>query len=374
MEEKKINYEFKILYVIGMLLVISGHYGSGLLSFRQLFPYDTFHIPLFIFASGYFFKIHTAADKSSFIGFVRRKFRRLVIPYYLWMAVYLAVGYLLNRYTIMDIRGGITSLFTFFTEPILYGHGAEYNVSSWFLLTLFLVEFCYAAFRYLCRVIGLTNEYIILSLLLLVSAGAQILSAAEIAFSMKRVLVQIGYLMFWYDVGYLYHCRWEAITRRWKNWQVLFPVVAAALLLRLFYDPGKDVISVIFSARFYPNILYVYFRAALGIIFWLRISYVITPRMKNCRPILYFADHTFSLLMHQGMAGLAINAVIRKFFPLHIDDSLFTTQIWYHLYTKHHFWTVIYVLLIPILILIPVYIYDKAKECAKQRNREVMLR
>ena len=372
MEEKKTNYEFKILYVLGMLLVISGHYGSGLMSFRQLFPYDTFHIPLFVFASGYFFKIRTVSNKSELFAFLRRKFRRLVIPYYLWMAVYLVVGYLLNKYTIMDIQGGITSFVSFFTEPILYGHGAEYNVSSWFLLTLFFVEACYAAFRYFCRAVSLTDEYLILMILLLLAVAAQLLSAAETVYSMKRILVQIGYLMFWYDVGYVYHSKWEAITRRRKNWQVLIPVIAAAFLLRMFYDPGKDVISVIFSARFYPNIPYVFFRTALGITFWLRVSFILTPWLKNCRPVLYFADHTFSLLMHQGMAGLVINTVIRHFFPARIEDSLFTTQIWYHLNTSRHIWTVIYVLLIPVMILVPVFLYDRVKNRIKGKNREAV--
>ena len=362
MEEKKINYEFKILYVIGMLLVISGHFGSMLLSFRGLFPYDTFHIPLFLFASGYFFKISSVSDKSAFLAFLRRKFLRLVVPYYLWMAVYLVAAWLLNQYTIMDIRGGITSFVSFFTEPIVYGHGAEYNVSSWFLLTLFLVEACYAAFRLFCRAVGITNDYLNLSILFLLAVGAQLLSAADLVFSLKRILVQIGYLMFWYGVGHVYHTRWEEKTRRRKNRQVLLPVVGAALLLRLFYDPGKDVTSIIFTGRFYPNIPYVFFRAALGIVFWLRACRILTPWLKNCRPVLYFADHTFSLLMHQGLAGLAINAVIRCVLPSRIDDSLFTRVIWYHLNVYHNIWTIVYVLCIPVMILILVYLYDRARK------------
>lgn len=80
MTQKKVNEEFKTVYAVGMLLIISGHFGSGMLTFHQLFPYDTFHMPLFMFVSGYFYKLENSQNISSVAAYVKKKFTRLIIP------------------------------------------------------------------------------------------------------------------------------------------------------------------------------------------------------------------------------------------------------------------------------------------------------
>ena len=54
-----IDYRFKIIYTISMLSVIADHCrGKGSIEFniQGWFPYSSYHMPLFMFASGYFFK------------------------------------------------------------------------------------------------------------------------------------------------------------------------------------------------------------------------------------------------------------------------------------------------------------------------------
>ena len=54
----KTDYRFKILYAIGMIMVVAGHYteGGGINILANWFPYYGFHLGLFLFASGYFYK------------------------------------------------------------------------------------------------------------------------------------------------------------------------------------------------------------------------------------------------------------------------------------------------------------------------------
>ena len=52
---KKINYQFLILQAIGIILVVLGHKGGISLATDWFAPYS-FHILLFIFISGYFYK------------------------------------------------------------------------------------------------------------------------------------------------------------------------------------------------------------------------------------------------------------------------------------------------------------------------------
>lgn len=51
------NYTFKILYCTGIILVVCGHCNNGGLNlFFDWFPPYGFHLALFVFSSGYFYK------------------------------------------------------------------------------------------------------------------------------------------------------------------------------------------------------------------------------------------------------------------------------------------------------------------------------
>ena len=52
---KKRDYTLSFLYFFGILMVIDCHTGFGLSFLSNLFPYDSFFMPLFFFCSGYFF-------------------------------------------------------------------------------------------------------------------------------------------------------------------------------------------------------------------------------------------------------------------------------------------------------------------------------
>ena len=54
---KATDYRFKILYCIGMIMIVAGHCdGGGINLLSDWFPYYGFHLGLFLFASGYFYK------------------------------------------------------------------------------------------------------------------------------------------------------------------------------------------------------------------------------------------------------------------------------------------------------------------------------
>ena len=54
---EKVNYQFKLLYAFGMIFIVAGHCGNGGISlFYDWMPPYAFHIGLFVFASGYFYK------------------------------------------------------------------------------------------------------------------------------------------------------------------------------------------------------------------------------------------------------------------------------------------------------------------------------
>ncbi|MDE6185294.1 MAG: hypothetical protein K2G39_07720, partial [Lachnospiraceae bacterium] len=52
----KENKTFRILSAIGIILVVAGHLGYNLFEIGDLFPYYSFHVAVFLFISGYFYK------------------------------------------------------------------------------------------------------------------------------------------------------------------------------------------------------------------------------------------------------------------------------------------------------------------------------
>ena len=52
----KENKIFRILSAIGIILVVAGHLGYNLFEIGDLFPYYSFHVFIFLFVSGYFYK------------------------------------------------------------------------------------------------------------------------------------------------------------------------------------------------------------------------------------------------------------------------------------------------------------------------------
>lgn len=76
------NTKMNVLKALGIVLVVTGHYAGSVLPW---FPPYSFHMALFIFISGYFYKKHYE-DKIR--NFTRKKFLNLVVPYYKWNLFY----------------------------------------------------------------------------------------------------------------------------------------------------------------------------------------------------------------------------------------------------------------------------------------------
>ena len=79
-----VDYRFKIIYAISMLSVISDHCrGKASIEFniKGWFPYSSYHMPLFMFAAGYFFK---QKNVDSTFKYIIGKFKKLILRIYIY--------------------------------------------------------------------------------------------------------------------------------------------------------------------------------------------------------------------------------------------------------------------------------------------------
>lgn len=125
---------------IGILLVIIGHNNFNPILKTIIF---TFHMPLFFFINGYLY--HYIKYKQNARGFIYKKFKRLVVPYFITNIIILCTFTLLFSFKLYPSFNGNSPVENLI--GILYGNGAPLNpstlftnkldVQSWFLLSLF---------------------------------------------------------------------------------------------------------------------------------------------------------------------------------------------------------------------------------------------
>ena len=130
-----INQKFNLLSALGIILVVGGHCG---INFIHQFPVYSFHMPLFIFISGYFFHAY------DFRTFLTKKVKHLLIPFLLWNAFYWG---LLQWFT----NNGWTHIYSyatikdFFWQSMICAWPIAFNSPSWFVIILFWTQLLYWA-------------------------------------------------------------------------------------------------------------------------------------------------------------------------------------------------------------------------------------
>ena len=222
------NKQFCILSAIAMVLVVMGHVDEGLLTISGLFPYYSFHIALFVFISGYFFR---PEDVYRPLQWLERKALRLLLPYFLWNVLYGMLVMLLRACGFFI--GNEPSLRTLFVEPILSGHQFLYNAPAWFVTALFLTEAADLAIRRLfgwaekgwtglargkrterpaeetAHVPREQTEWLFMGLYLCLGFAVAWLSARGSVYDWYRVPGRIMYMLPCYQMGRLYRVSLE---------------------------------------------------------------------------------------------------------------------------------------------------------------------
>ncbi len=114
MNTKERNMTFSILSAMAIVLIIAGHLDFGVFTVGDLFPYYSFHVMIFIFISGYFYK---PEDETHILSYVKRKFVRLLIPYFIWNVFYGLLTMMLHQFGFAI--GENISLYNLFIAPFV---------------------------------------------------------------------------------------------------------------------------------------------------------------------------------------------------------------------------------------------------------------
>lgn len=325
-----INYQFKILIFLGILFVVCGHTGCPILNFNGIFQYDSFHMPLFAFISGYFFHYDGYKNLKKYSY---KQIKRLLLPFFLWNIFYNCIlTFFRHNSFFMFTMGQDISIYGIVYRSITIGDASMLNIPSWFILTLFLIKMLSYLFRINLEIykINLSVHKIMLIFLCIGILGIR-LAQSDMIFDFKILLSRVLYLSFWYEVGYYYRNFLERYDK-YSNKKYLCICLVLQLIL-LFTHKGESI-SIIYSAVYPFGALTTILYAANGIAFWLRISKILEPFLKTNKLVLYIGNHTFEIMMHHaffikiynGLLGfLSLNFHIFNDFNL----EKYRSEIWY---------------------------------------------
>lgn len=311
--ERQLNMTFCILSGLAITMVVAGHLGYSILTLGELFTYYSFHIPLFMFISGYFYR---ESEEERPLLYIKKKVCRLLVPYLIWNLVY---GIIAAAMRACGFAMGETISFrALFIEPFLHGYQFIYNYASWFVPVLFVVEILNLAARLILRKIGklpvLTHdrwpeatEWIMLIGSLIVGMVTVQLAIGGHVWGNYKAAGRILFLFPCYQMGRFYHEKLEKHDTL-GNLPYFAIVLTAQALLNICCS--GLAFSSVWCTGFANGPIIPYVTSVTGIAFWLRIARVLTPTAGGSREVRFLGRNTYAVMMHHVMVFMLIKAVI----------------------------------------------------------------
>jgi len=305
-ERRTEDLSFRALYLLAIVFVVDGHGNlAHMFDLGRLFRYYSFHLLLFAFGAGYFFR-----QRESMWADVTDRIKKLIVPLYIWNLVYGVGAWLLRRFAGFEL-GEPLSAYTLLIAPLADGQHFAWNLGSWFVFPLFLVQVVYSFIRRAAKR-WKDRETITFVLCLIPGAAAVSLCRAGAQAALPLFVLRALILLPGYAGGQLYRRCLEKHDR-----MPTVPYLTVIVILRALLCTANDNMAYLLSdCSYFPcNAFSVYAGGALAIAFWLRIARVIGPHMAKSRLALYASRHTFDIMMHHFMGFFAVNVV---FLVMHI--------------------------------------------------------
>ncbi|MDE7246362.1 MAG: acyltransferase family protein, partial [Lachnospiraceae bacterium] len=184
---------------------VAGHAGYDILTVGGLFPYYSFHVPLFMFISGYFYR---REEEEKPLLYVKKKGKRLLLPYFIWNVVYGIIAWALRAFGGFTI-GEAISLKSLLLDPFLNGYQFLYNFAAWFVPVLFLIEVMNLCMRLVLKKLRLDSEWLILLGSLAVGMAVVQLSIGGHVWGLYKTPGRIPFLYPGFQMGQFYKKSWN---------------------------------------------------------------------------------------------------------------------------------------------------------------------
>lgn len=329
---KKENKAFMILSALGILFVVDVHLNKSISFLTQIFPYDSFFMPMFAFISGYFFSEKHIGSWKSILRFSIGKFRKLILPYLGWIVFYGILITILNKLDILEM--GAISLIDLVHNILTSGTSFGFNSASWFVPLLFCITVAYCCIRKVFH--GHWNDFPAMAVFAL--AGAAAVWASRTGFNTNNtyMLLKVPFFLQFYHLGVLFRNKLEAKFDQISGVALCTGAVIVNILLIAVY--GNNIAFPICSSMsgFYTNNPFLPLITSItGTAFWLKISKALVPVLGQNRLVNFISDNTFFIMTHHvGVKHLFTGLLILGYrWGMNVfsgvDVQQFRTDAWY---------------------------------------------
>lgn len=300
----KENRTFRILSAIGIILVVAGHLGYGLFEIGDLFPYYSFHVFIFLFISGYFYKKEAQERIGSYVA---GKCITLLVPYFLWNLFYGILASILHG--VGFSIGESLSLRTLFLSPFLDGHQFLYNFPAWFVPVLFMLEVINVLMRKVLSLLHLDSEWLIFAGCLLAGILTVWLAIGGHVWGYYKLPGRLLFMMPGFQMGRIYREKLETHDTL-ADGPYFLAVMGIQVLITIAC--GGLAFSAVWVSSFANGPVIPYLTVVTGIAFWLRIARIISTIPYLSGKMVYIGQNTYSVMMHH-VAGFML---VKGFFYL----------------------------------------------------------
>ncbi len=336
--DPRVNAPMKVLCAFAITFIVAGHAGvagqqGGINLAYNLFPPQSFHVGVFLFVAGYFYK---AKQEARPWHYVKGRLLRLIVPLYVlntlwgvWTQVAHGIGFTFGKEL---------SAYNLLVDPLLGGHAFMWDCPLWFVAPLFFTEMIDFALRKLFKVgDDRRNEIVLIVVYFVVGFATTALCGpagfAEESSGLLVLLGRIGYFLPCYAFGRLYRLFLEKHDTA-PNW-AYFGVVCAVQLVVMLVSAGTYT-YIVSWCQFYSGVVAPYITTAAGIAFWLRISRLLAPALAQSPSLRAVADGTYSIMANQFAGFFLMKSFFLLLFYLGLAQGFDTTAFFSDIF---YYWT-----------------------------------
>ena len=322
---KAVDRQFRLLYAVAIIIVVASHCGRGGLSlFYDWFTPYAFHLGIFAFGSGYFYR---EQDADNQLAYLIRKIRNFLVPVYVCNVFYGVFVALLHAQGFSI--GKELSLYNLIVAPMTSGHQFMYNLGAWFVAPLFMV----VIFNNIVYRIFKSIKYKDIAVFI-IYCGLGILGVQLARYGMnKGAWLVLGRMLFFlpmYGLGIVYR-KYRFFDNVPSLWY--FFVVFAVQLVCIHSNGGLKGNNACWMLNLGSG-LRPFVLEFLGILFWLRVTKILEPVLGENRFLDYVGRNTFSIMTHHLVGFMVVNLLfftISEMTPLFADFNikLFKSSVWY---------------------------------------------
>lgn len=336
------NKPFQIFTGIAILLVVCGHLDLRVLTIGDLFPYYSFHVMIFLFVSGYFYK---EEHEANLLPYIIRKAKHLLLPYFLWNIFYGILVTLLHRFGFGF--GSNLSVKSLLIDTFIDGHQYMLNFASWFVPALFLVQVVNVLGR---KVLSLPfggrwmkgrkalrdwgnryKEWFILTITLFTGIATVYLAIGGHVWGYWKLPGRILFMLPVYEMGIFYKKMLEKHANKIPDVVMLLVVVMIQFIV--VRTCNGLAFSAVWCSSFANGPIIPYVTTITGIIFWYRISKILAMIPKVSHIVAYIGDRSFSVMMHHVLGFFIVNTFFYFAYTLQLAPAFANYDVHSYLYS-----------------------------------------